>query len=48
MGISTLRSYRAAQIFEIIGINTEVVDKYFAGTDSPIGGIGIEEIAIEA
>jgi glutamate synthase (NADPH/NADH) large chain len=48
MGISTLRSYRAAQIFEIIGIHENVVNKYFAGTDSPIGGIGIEEIAIEA
>ena len=48
MGISTLRSYRAAQIFEIIGIKDDVVNKYFAGTDSRIGGIGIEEIAIEA
>ncbi|MDP4210088.1 MAG: glutamate synthase large subunit [Bacteroidota bacterium] len=48
MGISTLRSYRAAQIFEIIGISDEVVNKYFAGTFSPIGGVGLEEIAIEA
>ena len=48
MGISTLRSYRAAQIFEIIGIHEDVVNKYFAGTDSRIGGIGIEEIALEA
>jgi glutamate synthase (NADPH/NADH) large chain len=48
MGISTLRSYRAAQIFEIIGISEDVVNKYFIGTDSRIGGIGIEEIAIEA
>jgi glutamate synthase (NADPH) large chain len=47
MGISTLRSYRASQIFEIIGIHQDVVSKYFAGTDSPIGGIGLEEIAME-
>jgi glutamate synthase (NADPH/NADH) large chain len=48
MGISTLRSYRASQIFEIIGIKEDVVNKYFVGTDSRIGGIGLEEIAIEA
>jgi glutamate synthase (NADPH) large chain len=48
VGISTLRSYRAAQIFEIIGLSDAVVDKYFAGTDSRLGGIGIDEIAIEA
>jgi glutamate synthase (NADPH/NADH) large chain len=47
-GISTLRSYRASQIFEIIGINEDVVNKYFVGTDSRIGGIGLQEIAIEA
>jgi len=47
MGISTLRSYRAAQIFEAIGIHPEVVDKYFTGTVSRIGGIGLEEIAEE-
>jgi glutamate synthase (NADPH) large chain len=48
VGICTLRSYRASQIFEIIGINEEIVNKYFVGTDSRIGGIGMEEIAIEA
>ncbi len=48
MGISTLRSYRSAQIFEVIGLHDNVVNKYFEGTDSRIGGIGIEEIAIEA
>jgi glutamate synthase (NADPH) large chain len=48
MGISTLRSYRASQIFEAIGIREDVVDKYFAGTDTRIGGIGLEEIAREA
>ncbi len=47
MGISTLRSYRAAQIFEAIGIHHSVIDKYFEGTVSRIGGIGMEEIAEE-
>jgi glutamate synthase domain-containing protein 2/glutamate synthase domain-containing protein 1/glutamate synthase domain-containing protein 3 len=48
MGISTLRSYRNSQTFQIIGINKQVVDRYFKGTASPVGGIGIEEIAKEA
>jgi glutamate synthase (NADPH/NADH) large chain len=48
MGISTLRSYHGAQIFEAIGISREVTDKYFTGTDSRIGGIGLGEIAREA
>jgi len=48
MGISTLRSYHGAQIFEAIGISYDVIDKYFTGTVSKIGGIGIEEIAREA
>ena len=47
MGISTLRSYRSAQIFEAVGIHTDVVNKYFEGTVSRIGGIGLEEIAEE-
>jgi len=47
MGISTLRSYRSAQIFEALGIHTDVTDKYFEGTVSRIGGIGLEEIAEE-
>ncbi len=47
MGISTLRSYRAAQIFEAVGINSEVVEKYFTGTLTRIEGIGLEEIAKE-
>ena len=47
MGISTLRSYRAAQIFEAMGIRSEVVNRYFEGTVSRIGGIGMEEIAEE-
>ncbi len=48
MGISTLRSYQGAQIFESIGVSEEIVDKYFTGTTSKIGGVGIEEICKEA
>ncbi len=48
MGISTLRSYHGSQIFEALGISKKVVDKYFTGTDSRIGGIGLDEIAREA
>ncbi len=48
MGISTLRSYRAAQIFEAVGIHPDVIKKYFEGTVSRIGGIGLTEIAREA
>jgi glutamate synthase (NADPH) large chain len=48
MGISTLRSYHGAQIFECLGISEKVVDKYFNGTASRVGGIGLDEIAIEA
>ncbi len=47
MGISTLRSYRGAQVFEAIGLSHELVDKYFTGTSSRIGGIGLNEIALE-
>jgi glutamate synthase domain-containing protein 2 len=48
MGISTLRSYHGAQLFEAIGLNSSFVDEYFTGTSSRIGGIGLEEIAQEA
>ncbi len=48
MGISTLRSYHGAQIFEAIGIGQELIDKYFTGTVSKIGGVGLEEITREA
>lgn len=48
MGISTLQSYQGAQIFEILGINHEVVDKYFTGATSRIEGMGLDEIAKEA
>ena len=48
MGISTLRSYHGAQIFEAIGVQQELIDKYFTGTVSKIGGAGLEEICKEA
>ena len=48
MGISTLRSYRSAQVFEAVGINRNVVDAFFTGTSSRIGGIGLAEIYGEA
>jgi glutamate synthase domain-containing protein 2/glutamate synthase domain-containing protein 1/glutamate synthase domain-containing protein 3 len=47
MGISTVHSYRGAQIFEAIGLNHEVVDRYFTWTPSRIEGIGLDEIARE-
>jgi len=48
MGISTIQSYRGAQIFEAVGLNSDVVDKYFTWTPSRIQGIGLEVIAEEA
>ncbi|HEX9297322.1 MAG TPA: glutamate synthase large subunit [Polyangiaceae bacterium] len=48
MGISTLSSYQGAQIFEAVGIDQFVVDKYFTGTASRIRGVGLREIAEEA
>jgi glutamate synthase (ferredoxin) len=48
MGISTIQSYHGAQIFEAIGLNSEVVDKYFTWTPSRIQGIGLDVIAEEA
>ncbi len=47
MGISTLQSYRGAQIFECLGLNKSVIDDYFTGTISRIGGMGLAEIARE-
>jgi len=47
MGISTLQSYRGAQIFEAIGLDAKFVETYFTKTPSRIGGIGLEEIAAE-
>jgi glutamate synthase (NADPH) large chain len=48
MGISTLRSYHGAQIFEAVGVAREVIEPYFTGTSSRIGGVGFDEIAREA
>ncbi len=48
MGISTIRSYLGAQIFEALGISEEVIETYFTGTASRLGGIGLDEIAGEA
>ncbi len=48
MGISTLQSYRGAQIFEAIGLGKELIDEYFAWTPSPLGGIGIDALEAEA
>ena len=45
MGISTLQSYTGAQIFEAVGLSSEVVSQYFVGTPSRIGGIGLREMA---
>jgi len=47
MGISTLQSYQGAQIFEILGLNKDVVNKYFTGATSRIEGMGLDEIAKE-
>lgn len=47
MGISTIQSYRGAQIFEAVGLNDSFVDKYFTWTPTRIGGIGLEEVAEE-
>jgi glutamate synthase (ferredoxin) len=48
MGISTIQSYRGAQIFEAVGLNSMVVDKYFTWTPSRIQGVGLDVIAEEA
>ena len=48
MGISTLQSYCGAQIFEAIGLNKSVVERYFTGTSSRIEGVGLEVLAREA
>jgi glutamate synthase (NADPH/NADH) large chain len=48
MGISTLRSYRSAQVFEAVGLNRRVIDTYFEGTASRVEGIGLDGIAAEA
>ncbi|MDA3880974.1 MAG: glutamate synthase large subunit [Prolixibacteraceae bacterium] len=48
MGISTLRSYHGAQIFEALGVDPSLIEKYFRGTPSRIGGVGLPELAKEA
>jgi len=48
MGISTLQSYRGAQVFEAVGLGKELVEKYFTGTSSRIGGIGLDVLSQEA
>jgi glutamate synthase (NADPH/NADH) large chain len=47
MGVSTVASYTGAQIFEAIGLNERLVEQYFTGTVSRLGGIGLDEIAAE-
>jgi len=47
MGVSTIRSYKSAQIFEAVGLSDQFIERYFAGTPSRIGGIGVEDIARE-
>ncbi|MBD7966483.1 glutamate synthase large subunit [Paenibacillus gallinarum] len=47
MGISTIQSYRGAQIFEAVGLKSDFVDEYFTWTPSRIGGIGLEEVTAE-
>ena len=48
MGISTLRSYQGSQIFEALGVHPDLINKYFNGTTSRIGGVGFKELAKEA
>ena len=48
MGISTIQSYQGSKIFEALGISEEVIDRYFTGTVSRIGGITLEDIAAQA
>ncbi|HSS68256.1 MAG TPA: glutamate synthase large subunit [Nocardioidaceae bacterium] len=47
MGVSTVASYTGAQIFEAVGLASDVVDRYFTGTTSKLGGIGLDVIAAE-
>jgi glutamate synthase (NADPH/NADH) large chain/glutamate synthase (ferredoxin) len=48
MGISTIQSYCGAQIFEAVGLEKDLIDKYFTGTASRIGGVGLDVLAKEA
>ena len=48
MGISTIQSYCGAQIFEAVGLDRQLIDKYFTGTASRIGGVGLDQLSTEA
>ena len=48
MGISTVQSYRGAQIFEAVGLDRDLVDEHFTGVPSRIGGVGLAELGTEA
>jgi glutamate synthase domain-containing protein 2/glutamate synthase domain-containing protein 1/glutamate synthase domain-containing protein 3 len=48
MGISTIQSYRGAQIFEAVGLDKALIDKHFTNTASRIGGVGVDVLAAEA
>lgn len=48
IGISTVQSYRGAQIFEAVGIGNDIIERYFEGTASQLGGIGLDVIEQEA
>jgi glutamate synthase domain-containing protein 2/glutamate synthase domain-containing protein 1/glutamate synthase domain-containing protein 3 len=48
MGISTIQSYRGAQIFEAVGLGRELIERHFTGTASRIGGVGLDVLATEA
>ncbi|GIJ00452.1 glutamate synthase (NADH) large subunit [Sediminihabitans luteus] len=47
MGISTISSYRGAQVFEILGLSQDLVDDYFTGTTTRLGGVGLDVLAAE-
>jgi glutamate synthase (NADPH/NADH) large chain len=48
MGISTVQSYRGAQLFETVGLDRDLVDRHFTGTPSKIGGVALDELGDEA
>ncbi len=48
MGISTIQSYCGAQIFEAVGLDQELIDEHFTGTQSRIGGVGLDQLSTEA
>ena len=47
MGVATIRSYRGSRLFDAVGLGSDVVDRYFGGTSSAVGGIGLDGIAAE-